>query len=290
MNKVGALVLTSLMLGGSFAQADRVRVVPRSGGSGGGEDHSNHERRDERPQRGRSETRRVQSQPADHRLNRGQWRRNHVPAELPVVRNRSFEREVGQRSRVEVVPNRYYWHDYRGDRYAHYYRNGTHWYGFYHGPRFYWTQYHRNRWWWYDPVFAHWTFWWNGYWWWNAPGGISYVYINNAYQPYDAAGIDVSAPETAEAPPEGTPPGRGEESSVTSPDGKRLVQIAGDEDEAFLYDTTSKQPVFMKVLGKGVSNARISGGADGTLMQILINFQDGRFALYNSAGEPARVQ
>lgn len=265
MKRYGSTLLAAILLGSGFAQADRVKVVPRGGG----------ESRQESSRSGGS----------------GGYRR--APRELPVAGNRGFERTVVRRAeRVRVVPNRYYWNDYRGQRYAHLYRDGAHWYGFYNGPRFYWTRYHRNRWWWYDPTFTHWSFWWGGYWWWAAPGGVYYVYVNDAYRPYESAGVEVAPPTDAmdEDPPSGTPPGPAEDTTVHSSDGKRMVQIAGEEDSAFLYDSSGSQPVFMKVLGKGVANARFSGGTDGKPVQILINYQDGHFELFNATGDPAKVQ
>ncbi len=291
MKKLTLLGLSIALLSSSV-YADRVQVVPRSSKGDGGYGGVGQDRREESG-RGRSEGRSGNSGSRAGRSSSSErvqvvprQRYQRQPGELSVSRNRNFHHEIMRRGRVEVVPNRYYWHTYGGHRYAHYYGNGRHWYGFYHGPRFYWTQYYRDRYWWYDPMASHWTFWWNGYWWWGAPGGAYYVYINDTYQPYEVAGVDVPAPEYIDSVPEGTPPESTGDKSVSSPDGKLMVQIAGDQDEAYLYNTTGQEPVFVNALGQKATHARFSGGTDGKALQILVDFQDGHFQLFNDKGEP----
>lgn len=203
---------------------------------------------------------------------------------VTVVRDRAFVRGIVRRQRVEVVPNRFYWHIEGGIRYAHYFDRGAHWYGFYHGPAFYWTRFHAGRWWWFDARFARWVYWWDGFWWWPAPGGTAYVFVDNNYYPYEGGVVTVRKPEL-EPPPEGTPPA-GEGSSWGSPDKRRMVQLHGPRAEAFLYDASGAQPAFLKYLGQGVDKVRFSGGEPGKPLQILLDFKDGSFALFSADGDP----
>jgi len=212
------------------------------------------------------------------------------PAAVPprhhaeVVRNGPLVKSITVQQRAEIVPNRYYWHDYHGMRYAHFYDPyGVHWYGFYHGPHFYWTRYYGNYWWWYDVNFARWVFWWDGFWWWPGPAGY-YVYVDNSYYPYQEGGVVVQHSE--EQPPAAGVPAPGAGSSWTSPDGKRMVQVAGSDAEAFLYDKSGSQPAFLKFLGRGVDKARFSGGASGKPTRVLLEFKDGTFALFDQDGNP----
>ncbi len=123
-----------------------------------------------------------------------------IPQHHAIVGNSAIVRSMRHDRRVEIVPNRAYWHTAPGGiRYVHTYRGGIHWYGFYHGSNFYWTRYHRNHWWWYDPGFNHWVFWANGFWWWNGPGGVLYVYENDGYTPYDQVAVRVTVPAAAPA-------------------------------------------------------------------------------------------
>jgi hypothetical protein len=201
-----------------------------------------------------------------------------------VARNTTVVRNIQRQQRVEVVPNRYYWHVDGGIRYCHYFDHGIHWYGFYHGPSFYWTRFYGDRWWWFDAGFGRWVYWWDGYWWWPGPTGVLYVYVDNNYYPYEEGGVTVKRPEVVQ-PPENVPSSN-EGSTWNSPDGKRMVQVFGSNAEAFLYDKSGKEPVFLKYLGKGIDKVRFSGGTEGKPTQILIDFKDGSFALYTEDGDP----
>ncbi|MBV9079520.1 MAG: hypothetical protein JO102_00210 [Elusimicrobia bacterium] len=202
-----------------------------------------------------------------------------------IVRNTTIIRNIQNERRTEIVPNKYYWHDSAGVRYCHYYdRGGVHWYGFYFGPTFYWTRYYGDHWWWFDARFDRWVYWWGGYWWWPSPTGVVYVYMDNNYYPYQEGVVTVKQPEV-EAPPEGAPSSH-EGSSYQSPDGRRTVQVFGDRDEAFLYNSSSGQASFMKYLGAGVEKVRFAGGKNGKPLQILIDFKDGTFAFFTDEGQP----
>jgi hypothetical protein len=203
-----------------------------------------------------------------------------------IATNTTIVRDIENHQRTEVVPDRNYWHNVHGTRYCHTYRSGFHWYGFYFGPHFYWTRYYGGRWWWYDRGFGHWVYWGNGYWWWPGPGGATYVFVDNAYYPREEAPVDVEPP-AAEEPPSAPEEAGGE---WTSPDGKRAVQIHGPQSEAFLYDQSGKEPVYMGYLGKNVEKVRFSGGKDGKPVRILIDFRNGDFALFSADGEPLDLQ
>jgi hypothetical protein len=200
---------------------------------------------------------------------------------LQITRNPALVRGIQRQQRAEVAPHHYYWHNVGGIRYAHYYDGRYHWYGFYHGPRFYWTRYYDDRWWWYDALSARWDFWWDGYWWWPGPGGLPYVYIDDDYYPYEGSGVTVEQAEEQPAPAKIPAPGAG---AVTeSPDGRRMVQI-GSDGEAFLFDKTKTPPSFLKYLGAGVSRVRFSGGSKGTPPQMLVEYDDDTFALFDADG------
>ena len=200
-----------------------------------------------------------------------------------VVRNTTFVRNVTHVERTEIVPNHYYWHNENGMRYSHYYDGHNHWYGFYHGPSFYWTRYYGNRWWWFDGPHARWVFWGNGYWWWAGPGGVAYVYMDNNYYPYENTGVTVVHQENAPASPASVPaPDKGVTSN--SLDGKRMAQVFGDDAQAFLYDKTAAPPLFLKYLGRGVTKVLFSGGAAGAPVQVMVEYKDDTFALFDANG------
>ena len=214
-----------------------------------------------------------------------QQRETRPPAQhAAITGNEGLVRGIQSEQSVETLHNHYYWHNTGGVRYAHFYdSHGVHWYGFYHGDRFYWSRYYVNNWWWYDRAFTRWVFWWDGYWWWWSPGGAPFVYVDNNYYPYDMAsgGVVVQKAETANPPK--NPPASGEGQKWISPDKSRMVQIHGDSSEAFLYNNSGPQPVYMAYLGRDIVNVRFSGGTAG---QILADFKDGAFALYDMDGNP----
>ena len=199
-----------------------------------------------------------------------------------VVRDPAVARGIERRQDAEMQPNHYYWHTSNGVRYSHYFDGHNHWYGFYHGPTFYWTRYNAGRWWWFDAHVARWVYWWDGFWWWPGPGGAAYVYVDNNYYPYEGEGVTAQDSVVQTAPADAPPPAAG--TSTVSPDGKRSVQVFGAEDQAFLYDKTTTPPTFMKYLGQGVSQVRFSGGTAGAPLQVLVEFKDDSFALFDGDG------
>jgi len=141
---------------------------------------------------------------------------------------------------------------------------------------------------------SRWAFWGDGYWWWRAPTGVMYVYVNDAYTPYAPDVVPVYPPQTQptsfDEPEETTPvQTQGQEvatdSSYKSPDGKRLVQVVGDEKDAFLYDTSGEQPVYLKFLTRGAEKVRFTPATASQPIQILVDLKDGTFKLFESSGE-----
>jgi hypothetical protein len=189
--------------------------------------------------------------------------------------------DIERRRRVEIVPNREYWNEVEDRKYVHYYDRRLHWYGFYHGSHLYWTTHYGGHWWWRDPYHDRWLFWHAGHWWWPAPAGVVYVYVNNAYVPYEEA--NVRAPR----PPSVTPPPGEAGGSWESPDGRRLVEVYGPKSDAFLYDNTTDPPTFMKHLASGVEKIRFSGGKNAKPLRILLDKEGNTFTLLDAEGEPA---
>jgi hypothetical protein len=203
-----------------------------------------------------------------------------------IVRNVSLVQSIKSRQAGEAVPQRYYWHEQNSVPYCHYLdKTGTHWYGFYHGPTFYWARLHGDRWWWFDSRHRRWAFWANGFWWSPGPRGEEYVYVDSAYYPYGPEGVvTVDNPEVQAPPADEPAPGEGQ--AFTSQDGMRMVQIFGDREDAFLYSTSGDAPVYLAHLGQGVAKVRFRGGTGGTPLKILVDFKDGNFAFFDADGGP----
>ncbi len=123
-------------------------------------------------------------------------------AHAAVFSNQATVTTIISYQQNEAQPNRYYWHHDGGYDYVHYYSGGAHWYGFYVGPNYYWSNYHYNRWWWYDPVAGRYLYFHGGYWWWQDPYQPMnvYVYMNGSYMPYSQAAAAASAPPPPPAP------------------------------------------------------------------------------------------
>ena len=217
------------------------------------------------------------------------------PAQAPplhhaeVVHNEIMLRSIAREQGAERARNQYYWHNSDGRRYSHYRdADDIDWYGFYFGPSFYWTRYYGDRWWWYDQGYARWVFWWNGYWWWQGPGGSDYVYMDNNYYPYQEGSVTVLKSTTVPVAEASSIPGEGKQ--WTSPDLRRMVEVTGTQDAALLYDRTGANPVFMSYLGRDVAKVRFSGGVTGQPLQILLDFKDGTFALFDADGKAEEPQ
>lgn len=279
------VVALSLLFSSSWVHAARVHVQRMQEGGVGGPQNA-----------GRSEP---SPAPVAHESNVRVERRDPVAVQAPRTAGRTYVMprvnnrvHVQRAAPVHVVPRTGgNWYRGGGRPYTYRYYRGHPWYGYYRGSDFYWTRWHANNWWWYNSHYNRWSVWWNGYWWWSEPGGVTYVYLNNQYYPYAPGVVQVAPPPVMAAPTESEIPDSSDESaaqSLKSPDGKRMVQISGPENEAFLYDTSSSSPRFMRFLAKNVDRVRFSGGKIGQPLQILIDFKgDSRFTVYDAEGIPA---
>jgi hypothetical protein len=63
-----------------------------------------------------------------------------------------------------------------------------------------------------------------------------------------------------------------------------MVQVLGSESQAFLYDRTASPPTFLKFLGEGATKVRFLGGTGGAPLQVLVEFEDDTFSLYDENG------
>lgn len=203
------------------------------------------------------------------------------PEPTTIVHNPSVVRHINRRRRYETYPHRYYWHRVGGHRYSHYFDGDIHWYGFYSGPRFYWTRYHGDRWWWHDGAHNRWVYWSAGNWWWPAPTGVVYVVREDAYVAAPEAGVSNPPPPPEDAPQPVMDPG----GSWDSPDGTRRVEVSGKRSDAFLYDVSGKNPVFLTHLGTGVEKVRFSDRDDREPARILLDFKGGGFGLFSLDGK-----
>lgn len=178
---------------------------------------------------------------------------------------------IQRREGIENIPRRHYWHGSGRGRYSHYYDGRVHWYGHPRGSSFVWMRPYGGMWWTWDSRFSRWTYWNDGFWWWPGPGGVQYVFVDNDYYPYDSI----------RRAPAATTPAGDERGVWSSPDGRRLVEITGTDDEALLYDKTTTPPAYVRFLGKDVVRIRFSSGAPPT---ILVDFRGGSFALFDYDG------
>ena len=145
----------------------------------------------------------------------------------------------------------YHWHEWDGWRVCHHYDEfGFHWWGFYVGSTYFWTRYHDDRYWWYDPYWHRWDYMNDGQWWYQDDFGNLYVYNNGFYYRYGSSdsGVIMTPDPTppVEVPPtdpdQPAPTAPVNQSSVYSLDGTRSIQITGDNRDAYLYDLTVADP------------------------------------------------
>lgn len=275
------LVAASLALAGGEARAARgvSRREERSGGGGGRNDHDG--------SGGVLSPASPVQAPSGNGGGKGVRRRSGVsPAPAGAIARPGVVRDMNRRRRAELSPGRVYWHRAGGVRYGHAYHHGLHWYGFHHGPRVFWTAYHNDYYWWHEPVYDRWVFWWGGGWWWPGPANVVYVYRDGDYLP--AEEVPERPSELPAPPPDAAAPSAG--GSWKSDDGRRMVQVTGPDNEAFLYDTTGANPAFLKSLGRDAEQVRFSGGKDGKPLQVLVDRQGGSFTLFNEDGAPLETK
>jgi hypothetical protein len=213
------------------------------------------------------------------------------PAAAPITRFSPATTgpvRIQRREGVENVQGRHYWHESGGRRYSHFYDGRVHWYGYPFGASFFWMRPFGGFWWTWDARFSRWCYWYDGFWWWPGPGGTQFVYTNDNYYPYDT--VRQGAYTAPPSPPADT------SGSWMSPDGTRLVEIAGPDAEAILYDKRPATPAYIRFLGKDVQKVRFSSGSPGSPPTILVEFRDGSFAVFDYDGrrldnaKPAEVK
>jgi hypothetical protein len=217
-----------------------------------------------------------------------------APDHRSIVASADFGRRAFAHETTERQVGHVYWHADGGQKYAHWYDGNVHWYGFYNGPRFYWTRYEDNRWWWFDQTASRWLSWHDGYWWWHDPANAAamYVVVNDSYYPYAEVAADPALAPGA-APDDSSSAmslvdsaGRGVHGNFAkkSPDGSREVQVYGDRREAFLYDLTGGgDPSFIAFLASGVKHVQFSEAA-GQNMQIMLLLLDGSYDVFDADG------
>jgi hypothetical protein len=233
----------------------------------------------------------AQAHPFSGRVDARGW---GAPDHRSVVASKNFAQHAFAHEADERQVNHIYWHTEGGGKYAHWYDGKVHWYGFYNGPRFYWTRYEDNRWWWYDQTATRWLYWHDGYWWWNDPANAAqmYVVVNDSYYPYAEVAADPSLAPGA-APDDSSSAmsvvdaaGKGVHGNFAkrSPDGTREIQVYGDRREAFLYDLTGGgDPRFIAYLATGVKHVTFSE-ASGSDMQIMLLMLDGSYDVFDADG------
>jgi hypothetical protein len=188
--------------------------------------------------------------------------------------NKTFLNQVNIYNSQENLVNHYYWHDWNGTSYCHYYDPwGYHWYGWYwHGSCF-WSRWYSGYWWWYDPDYSRWCYWNDGNWWWNDPYHVNVVYVYHDGDYVSSSSTSVEAPAQAA------------EVDFKSRDGSRTVKVFGED--AFLYDTDpdgdSAKPVY---LASNVKEVKFSKPGMGKTMQIMLVLNDGSFEMFDSDGNP----
>jgi len=216
-----------------------------------------------------------------------------APRHDNVANQSGFAGRAFAREKDEHEVNHVYWHNDGNQRYAHSYDGHVHWYGFYNGPRFYWTRWEDNRWWWFDQASTRWLYWYSGYWWWNDPANPTspYVVVNDTYYPYAEVAADPqiapgAAPadsSSAMAAADTAAKGQHGNFAKVSPDGSREVQVYGDRREAFLYDRTGGEPRFIAFLAASVKHVQFSE-ASGNQLQVLLLLLDGTYDVFDANG------
>jgi hypothetical protein len=203
---------------------------------------------------------------------------------MAVVNRAGFRSQVHSFNARETTVGRYYWHNFNGVNFCHYYdRWGCHWYGWYCGSSFYWSCWWGNFWWWYDPLYFRWCYWYDGWWWWQNPEDINQidVYNNGEYVP--------SGSEETQGSKEVQSPAAKATSQIqtfNSKDGTRMVKVVGESKDAFLYDMQDPPAFKARYLVSGVTDVRFSKTTDGKPLQIILVLSDDSFELFDADGNP----
>lgn len=170
----------------------------------------------------------------------------------------------------------WWWHDHNGYRLGHHCdARGRHWFGWYIGTVYFWTVWHGDYYWHWDPYYERWVYWHQNRRWYEHPTTrVIYIYDDRRYYRYeDVGGGVVTRPDTT--PPVAQPPAEPGDAdpadeSYFSEDGTREVRVYGDERDAFLYDTAETPSFEPKWLASGVKEVQFSDTSDGTPLQINI--------------------
>ena len=223
--------------------------------------------------------------PVDQKPNRDQHGRDIPPGhdhigqfDRPDVRHNIHDVQ----DRWDHNNHGYDWHDWNGMRVAHHYDEfGFHNWGFYVGGTYFWTRYHDDNYWWYDPYWHRWCSLHEGQWWWQNGDGVIYVYTGNGYYQYGSSdsGVIMTPDPTppVDVPPGDPTPAPANQISVYSLDGTRSIQVNGDNRDAYLYDLTVADPqsdaAKGRYIGTQVAGVNIIYGTqtadDGTETQVI---------------------
>jgi len=201
-----------------------------------------------------------------------------------VVRNQmsrvgrpEYMNRVNLANREESERGRYYWHRDDGFDYGHYVDNsGFHWYGWYVGDQYFWTR--NYSWWWYDEGYGRWCFWNDNFWWWQDPNHVGdlYCYNDSNYIPVNSADDQIVV--TTNDHPDST--------VFASPDGTRIVKIASDSRDAFLYDAADPPAFDPQYLASGVESVQFSNPRNGSPLEIILKLDNGTFDMLDADGDP----
>jgi len=220
--------------------------------------------------------------------------------------SRNFRSQVNVFNSSERRVGNYYWHNWNGYNYCHYYDGYYHWYGWYFGGSCFWSCYFGYNWWWYDPFYTRWCYWNDGFWWWQDPYNvnITYLYDNGNYVPAQQPNNNASNDSTSQAPGNqedqsavgdeqanrvnensNRPPSLEGEIVFQSETSSLCVKIMGESGDAFLFDNVSKsfKPVF---LASGVKAVRFTGS--GKALKVLLTLQDDSVETFQASGQPVK--
>jgi len=200
--------------------------------------------------------------------------RNH----MALVGRPEFMGRMERDRESEFERGHHYWHRENGFTYSHYIDNsGFQWYGWYVGDRSFWTRHYAGRWWWYDEGYGRWCFWNDNFWWWQDPNHVNdlYCYNDAVYIPVNSANDEIVVTSTDQP----------DTNQFKSPDGSRIVKIAGESKDAFLYDATVPAGFEPEYLASGVVDVQFSNPSTGRPMQIVLKLDDGTYDLMDANGE-----
>ncbi len=190
----------------------------------------------------------------------------------------------------------YQWNRF-GDRdMMHHWDGHYHWWGFYLADVYFWTIYYNDYYWWYDPYWHRYCYQRDGRWWWQNPdqAGEVYVYQDGSYYQYnDTEGGVVMNPDPTppvDVPPGDPTPADPNAKSFYSADGARSVQVSGDSQDAYLYDTSDTPAFEPKYMASGVTDVRFQLDGSQQLSKILLLQGDSSFSLFDKNGDPAAAQ